>query len=65
MKSRAPVVSLDATAKRRGKAATSSQAGGQPRAGASVPRRRAVLGGGGFTGAVYEIGALARSTSSP
>jgi NTE family protein len=53
------VVSLEASAKERGKPATSSQAG-RP-----APRRRRkpsktalVLGGGGFTGAVYEIGAL-------
>jgi predicted acylesterase/phospholipase RssA len=53
------VVDLESTAKERQKAARSSQA---RRAKPQAPKRRSktalVLGGGGFTGAVYEIGAL-------
>ncbi|MGB2712436.1 MAG: patatin-like phospholipase family protein [Conexibacter sp.] len=59
MRSTGKIVSLDATAKQRGRSATSSHG----RRAASRPGKRPsktalVLGGGGFTGAVYEIGAL-------
>ncbi|MGN6190240.1 MAG: patatin-like phospholipase family protein [Conexibacter sp.] len=52
------VVSLETSARARRAAATSSQ-GRRAAARASRPSKTAlVLGGGGFTGAVYEIGAL-------
>jgi predicted acylesterase/phospholipase RssA len=54
------VVSLEESAKERAKPARSSQARrSRARAAAKRPSKTAlVLGGGGFTGAVYEIGAL-------
>jgi predicted acylesterase/phospholipase RssA len=59
MKSAGKVVSIDATAKRRAANATSSQGRRAAVRRTRRPSRTAlVLGGGGFTGAVYEIGAL-------
>lgn len=53
------VVSLDASAKERKQPAASSQAGRTAARRRRKPSKTAlVLGGGGFTGAVYEIGAL-------
>jgi NTE family protein len=52
------VVSIEASAKERGKPAGSSQAGRSARRRKPVSKTALVLGGGGFTGAVYEIGAL-------
>lgn len=58
MKDTGKVVSIDASAKQRG-AATSSQRRRPASRQAKRPSKTAlVLGGGGFTGAVYEIGAL-------
>jgi NTE family protein len=59
MESTGKVVSLDASAKQRGRARTSSQGRRPATRQRPVPSKTAlVLGGGGFTGAVYEIGAL-------
>jgi NTE family protein len=53
------VVSIEASAKERAKPARSSQAGRSAARRRKRPSKAAlVLGGGGFTGAVYEIGAL-------
>jgi predicted acylesterase/phospholipase RssA len=59
MRSTDKVVRLDATAKQRGRGRTSSQARRATSRSVNRPSKTAlVLGGGGFTGAVYEIGAL-------
>jgi NTE family protein len=52
------VVKLDAAAKERGRAAPAQEQGKAPRRRQRRSKTALVLGGGGFTGGVYEIGAL-------
>ncbi len=59
MKDTGKVVSIEASAKQRARATTSSQGRrAAPRQRKRPSKTALVLGGGGFTGAVYEIGAL-------